>query len=192
MPGILGKKLGMTRMIQDDGRVVPITVVQCEPNIVAQIKTVDKDGYGAIVVGYDPLKKPTKTKKFHYLKEFRLKEGESFTKGDQVTVEMFQEGDAVAVTGKSKGKGFQGVVKRYHMAGGPATHGSHFKREPGSVGARAKPGRIHRGKRMAGRMGHDTITVTNTSVLYLDKKNNILGIKGPLPGANKSLLFIKK
>jgi len=191
MSGLLGKKIGMTRVIQEDGLVVPITVVQCEPNVVAQVKTVEKDGYSAVVLGFSPLKKPTKTKKFHHMKEFRLEEGKELKKGDAVSVEIFTEGDEVAITGTSKGKGFQGVVKRHHMAGGPGSHGSHFKREPGSVGARAKPGKIHRGKRMAGHMGAETVTY-KSSVIYLDKKNHLLGIKGALPGGINNLIAIKK
>ena len=188
---MLGKKLGMSRIIQDDGRVIPVTVVQCEPNTVAQIKTMEKDGYPAIVLGFSMLKNPTKTRKFRRLKEFRIKEGDEFKKGDAVTIDIFNEGDEINVTAISKGKGFQGVVKRHHMAGGPSSHGSHFMREPGSVGARAKPGKIHRGKRMAGHMGNENVTI-KTSVVYLDKEKNILAIKGPLPGANKSILTIKK
>ena len=191
MLGMLGKKLGMSRIIQDDGRVIPVTVVQCEPNTVAQIKTMEKDGYPAIVLGFSMLKNPTKTRKFRRLKEFRIKEGDEFKKGDAVTIDIFNEGDEINVTAISKGKGFQGVVKRHHMAGGPSSHGSHFMREPGSVGARAKPGKIHRGKRMAGHMGNENVTI-KTSVVYLDKEKNILAIKGPLPGANKSILTIKK
>lgn len=191
MIGILGKKLGMTRVIQDDGRVIPITVIQCDPNTVTQIKTVEKDGYPAIVLGFSALKHATKTKKFHYLKEFKITEGDAYKKGDEITLEILAEGEEVVVTGVSKGKGFQGVVRRHHMAGGPASHGSHFKREPGSVGARAKPGKIHRGKRMAGRMGNETVT-TRTSVIYVDKKSNIIGIKGPIPGGNHSYITIKK
>jgi len=191
MKGILGKKLGMTRVIQDDGRVIPITVIECEPNVIAQIKTTAKDGYPAIVLGFMQLAKPTKTKKFRMMREFKVSEGEEFKKGEQVTVEMFAEGDKVSVTGTSKGKGVQGVVKRYKMAGGPMTHGSHFKREPGSVGARAKPGKIHKGKHMAGHMGDETVTL-RSSVAYMDKAKNILGIRGPLPGSINSLLTIKK
>jgi len=191
MSGLLGKKIGMTRVIQEDGKVVPITVVQCDPNVVAQIKTVEKDGYNAIVLGFDPLKRPTKTKKFHHMKEFRLEEGQEMKKGEAVTVEIFTEGDEVSISGVSKGKGFQGVVRRHHMAGGPASHGSHFKREPGSVGARAKPGKIHRGKRMAGHMGSET-TTSKSSVVYLDKKNHLVGIKGALPGGMNTLITIKK
>lgn len=191
MTGLIGKKLGMTRVIQDDGRVIPMTVIQCEPNVIAQIKTVEKDGYPAIVLGFSQLKKPTKTQKFYVLKEFRIKGDEQVKMGDTVTVEMFKEGDVVSVTGTSKGKGFQGVVKRHHMAGGPASHGSHFHREPGSVGARAKPGKILRGKRMAGHMGDETVTI-RTSVVYLDGKKNLVGIKGAVPGGNNGIVSLKK
>jgi large subunit ribosomal protein L3 len=191
MKGILGKKLGMTRVIQDDGRVIPITVVECEPNVITQIKTTERDGYPAIVLGFMQRSRPTKTKKFRHLREFKIADDEQFEKGAKVTIEIFKEGEGVIITGISKGKGVQGVVKRHHMAGGPATHGSHFKREPGSIGARAKPGKVHKGKRMAGRMGTDTIT-TKTSVIYLDKSKNILGIKGAVPGSINSLVAIKK
>jgi len=191
MKGILGKKLGMTRVIQDDGRVIPITVVECEPNVITQIKTTEKDGYPAIVLGFMQLQSPTKTRKFKFLREIKTGQGEEYKKGDKVTVEIFNEGDAVTFTGISKGKGFQGVVKKWHMAGGPGSHGSHFKREPGSVGARAKPGRIHRGKHMAGHMGNETFT-SKTSVVYLDKEKNLLGLKGPLPGSINSFITIKK
>ncbi|MFO0780701.1 MAG: 50S ribosomal protein L3 [Candidatus Gracilibacteria bacterium] len=191
MTGLIGKKLGMTRVIQDDGRVIPMTVIQCEPNVIAQIKTVEKDGYPAIVLGFSQLKKPTKTQKFRVLKEFRIKGDEQVNKGDTITVEMFKEGDVVSVTGTSKGKGFQGVVKRHHMAGGPASHGSHFHREPGSVGARAKPGKILRGKRLPGHMGDETVTI-RSSVVYLDSKKNIVGIKGAVPGSNNGIVSLKK
>jgi large subunit ribosomal protein L3 len=191
MTGLIGKKLGMTRVIQDDGRVIPMTVIQCEPNVIAQIKTVEKDGYPAIVLGFSALKKPTKTKKFLAMKEFRTKGDEQIKKGDTITVEMFKEGDLVSVTGTSKGKGFQGVIKRHHMAGGPGSHGSHFHREPGSVGARAKPGKILRGKRLPGHMGDETVTV-RTSVVYLDNKKNLVGIKGAVPGGNNGIVSLKK
>ena len=191
MNGLLGKKLGMTRVIQEDGRVVPITVIQCEPNTIAQVKTIEKDGYSAVVLGCFPLKKPSKTKKFYALKEFRLQDGQEAKKGDKLSVEIFKEGDLISVTGTSKGKGFQGVVKRHHMAGGPASHGSHFHREPGSVGARAKPGKILRGKRMAGHMGNETVTV-RTAVIYLDQERNLVGIRGAVPGSINSFVSLKK
>ncbi len=182
----------MTRVIQDDGRVIPMTVIQCDPNVITQIKTVEKDGYPAVVLGFSMLKKPTKTRKFYHVREFRITDENQYKKGDQVNVEIFKEGEAVKVTGVSKGKGFQGVVKRHHMAGGPKTHGSHFKREPGSVGARAKPGRILRGKRMAGHMGNETVTINRTSVVFLDNSKNLIGVKGAVPGGNKSLVILRK
>jgi large subunit ribosomal protein L3 len=191
MKGILGKKLGMTRVIQDDGHVIPITVVECEPNIVTQIKTTEKDGYPAIVLGFMELSRPTKTKKFRHLREFKIGAEDQTQQGEKVTVEIFQEGEPVIITGVSKGKGVQGVVRRHHMAGGPGSHGSHFKREPGSIGARAKPGKVHKGKRMSGRMGGETVT-TKTLIAYLDKNKNILGIKGGIPGSINSLVTIKK
>ena len=181
----------MTRVIQDDGRVIPITVIECEPNVIAQIKTADKDGYPAIVLGFSALKKPTKTRKFHHMKEFSPENGKEYKQGEQVTIEIFTEGENVAVTSTSKGKGFQGVVKRYHMAGGPRSHGSHFKREPGSVGARAKPGRIHPGKHLPGHMGLDT-TTRKTHVVMIDKKHNLIAVKGPVAGPNRTLVSIKK
>ncbi len=192
MTGIIGKKLGMTRVIQDDGRVIPITVLHCEPNEVAQVKTVDKDGYPAIVLGLSVLKNPTKNRRYHYMKEFRVEEGSEVKKGDTISVEIFTEGDTVRVSGKSKGKGFQGVIKRYNFSRGPMSHGSHHKRQPGSVGANASPARIHRGKKLPGRMGCKTITRPHAQVAYIDKVNNLIGIKGALPGGNKSVITITK
>lgn len=183
----------MTRVIQDDGRVIPITVLECEPNVVTQVKTPEKDGYPAIVLGFSALKKPTKTKKFSHVKEFRtLEEVAEMKKGDTITVEIFSEGDAVRITGTSKGKGFQGVIKRHNFSRGPMSHGSHHKREPGSVGACARPGRIQRGKKLPGRMGSDTVTISSTSIIYLDKKKHLIGVKGAVPGASNSLITIKK
>jgi len=191
MLGILGKKIGMTRILQDDGRVIPITLVQCEPNTVAQVKTKEKDGYPAIVLGFCALKKPMKTKKFRFLKEVKTGENETYNKGDQVTVESFKDTKTVEVMSVSKGKGFQGVVKRYHFRGGPETHGSHAHREPGSIGCRAKPGRVVKGKHLPGHMGGAQVTLKRIPVEYIDVEKNLIGLKGPVPGANKSLIFIK-
>jgi len=191
MLGILGKKLGMTRILQDDGRVIPITLVQCEPNVVAQVKTKEKDGYPAIVLGFCALKKPMKTRKFRFLKEVKTEENETYNKGDQVTVEKFKDIKTVEVVSVSKGKGFQGVVKRYHFRGGPETHGSHAHREPGSIGCRAKPGRVAKGKKLPGHMGGAQVTLKRIPVEYIDAEKNLIGLKGPVPGANKSLIFIK-
>lgn len=191
MPGILGKKLGMTQIIQEDGRVTPLTLVVCEPNTVTQIKTMEKDGYSAMVLGYQALKHPTKNKKFRFLKEFRIDDSNSFQKDQQVTVEILGEAVTVNITAISKGKGFQGVMKRHNFKGGPASHGSHFKREPGSIGCRAKPGRVHKGKKMAGRMGTDQITRKNVPIVYKNTAENLIGLKGPIPGGKNNLVIIK-
>ncbi len=193
MPGILGKKIGMTRLIQDDGRVIPLTVVECVPNSVVQVKTKEKDGYPALVLGFDALKKPTKNRKFRFIREFRLPEGDqSFKEGDPVTLEIFELGEKAKITSTSKGKGFQGVMKRHNFGGGPRTHGSHFMREPGSIGGRARPGKVWKGMRMAGHMGCDTKTLENVEVVYMDKGKNLLGLKGPVSGGNGSLVIIRK
>lgn len=191
MLGILGKKLGMTRVIQDDGRVIPVTVVQCEPNEVSQVKTAEKDGYPAIVLGFSKLAKPKKTKKYKFLKEVKIDNGEEYKKGDTMTLEKFKEVKDVIVTGTSKGKGFQGVIKRYNFSRGPETHGSHHHREPGAIGACAKPARVHKGKKMPGHMGNKKTTLKNVEVVNLDTKNNLIALKGPIPGPNKGLIFIK-
>lgn len=191
MIGIIGRKIGMTRVIQDDGRVIPVTVVQCAPNVVTQVKTTDKDGYPAVVLGFDALKKPKKNKKFYVKREFKVEEGE-FEKGKEVSVEVFEEGEKVGICGVSKGKGFQGVIKRHNFSRGPETHGSHHHREPGSIGACAKPGRVHKGKKLPGRMGTDQVTLRDRVVVHIDKEDNLIAIKGPLPGAKNGVITITK
>ncbi|MFA5792562.1 MAG: 50S ribosomal protein L3 [Candidatus Gracilibacteria bacterium] len=193
MSGILGKKIGMTRLIQDDGRVIPLTVVECAPNTVVQLKTAEKDGYPALVLGFDALKKPTKNRKFRFLREFALPEGDGSLKaGDSMTIDIFEVGDRAKITSTSKGKGFQGVMKRHNFAGGPKSHGSHMKREPGSIGQRARPGKVFKGMRMAGHMGVDRVTRDNVEVVYLDKEKNLLGLKGQVAGAKGALVMIRK
>ena len=189
MNGILGKKIGMTRIVAENGNVIATTMIKCDPNVVTQIKTTEKDGYNAVVLAALPRKKATKVKKFHFLKEFKNVDG--LEKGASIDLSIFKEGDEVKFTSTSKGKGFQGVVKRWNMAGGPGSHGSHFHREPGSVGARAKPGKIHPGKHLPGHMGNRSVTIKST-VVYIDLENNLLGVKGPVPGAINSLVTIRK
>lgn len=191
MPGILGKKLGMTRVFQDDGHVIPVTLLACEPSTVTQVKTVDKDGYPAIVLGFSALKKPRKTKKFHFVKEFRVEKPEDYKVGDLVTVEQFKDVKEVVLTATSKGKGFAGFIKRHHFSSGPGSHGSHMKREPGSIGARAKPGRVHKGKRMAGRMGNERTTLQHIPLVEVNSEKNLLVVKGPVPGARGGLILIR-
>ena len=192
MPGILGKKLGMTRIVQDDGRVIPITVVECIPNTITQVKTAKKDGYPAIVLGFNELKKTRKTKKYYRLREFSPEEGKEYKVGDKVTLEILKDIKEVTVTGLSKGKGFQGVIKRHNFSRGPETHGSHHHREPGAIGACASPARVHKGKKMAGRMGGERVTRKQVPVIYLEPSKNLIGLKGAVPGANKGLVIIKR
>lgn len=193
MPGIIGKKLGMTRLFQDDGRVIPVTVIECTPNEVTQVKTVEKDGYPAVVLGFSKLKKPTKTRKFRRLKEFKITQEQesSYKNGDQVNLEVFKDIERVEISGISKGKGFQGVIKRYNFSRGPESHGSHHHREPGSVGACAKPGRVIKGKKLPGRMGCDQKTLKNVRVEMVDLEKNIICLKGAVPGPNGGIITIR-
>lgn len=191
MPGIIGKKLGMSQFIQDDGRVIPVTYVACDPNEVVQVKTQEADGYPAIVLGFDAYKNASKNKKFKAVREFRVDKPEDYKKGQKVSVEIFNGVPTVTVTAVSKGKGYQGVIKRFHFAGGPETHGSTFHREPGSIGCRAKPGRVNKGKRLPGHMGAELVTLKNRPVISITADKNVLGIKGAVPGANNSYVYIK-
>jgi large subunit ribosomal protein L3 len=191
MPGLIGKKLGMSHVIQDDGRVIPITFIRCQPSTVVQVKTQSKDGYPAIVLGFDAYKHPSKNRKFKALKEFRVENPETFQKDQMVDLNQLKEIQAVTLTSISKGKGFQGVVKRHHFAGGPASHGSHFHREPGSIGMRAKPGRVNKGHRMAGHMGSDQVTLKDRPIVKLIPEKELLAVKGAVPGSNNSYVYIK-
>ena len=183
----------MTRIFQEDGRVIPITVVECTPNEVTQVKTTEKDGYPAIVLGFSELKRPRKAKKFYHVREFRTEEGAEYKVGDKISLEDFQETETVAkVIAVSKGKGFQGVIKRHNFSRGPETHGSHHHREPGSIGACTKPGRVDKGKKMPGRMGTDQRTLKNIQIAYLDVKNNLIGLRGPIAGSKNGLVIIQK
>lgn len=193
MVGIIGRKKGMSRLFEDDGRVIPVTIVECEPNVIAQLKSTEKDGYPAIVLGFGALKKPSKTRKYELLKEFKVEESElaNFTAGEMVTLESLQEIGKVKVTSTSKGKGFQGVIKRHNFSRGPESHGSGHHREPGSVGACAKPGRVHKGKKLPGRMGNAQVTLKNVKIVKIDLDQNILCLKGAVPGPNGSIVTIK-
>ncbi len=181
----------MTRIFQDDGRVIPLTLIECQPNTVVRVRTNEKGGYPAVVLGFKQLKKPKKTRKFYHLKEFRCAEGETYQVGDQITLEKFKDVESVKVTGVSKGKGFQGVVKLYHFRGGGRSHGSHFNREPGSIGCRAKPGRVHKGMKMAARMGGENITLRDVPIVKIDIEKNLIALKGPVPGPNNSIIIIR-
>jgi large subunit ribosomal protein L3 len=204
--GILGKKIGMTSVFDDHGQMIPCTVIEAGPCYVTQIKTKDKDGYDAIQLGYDEIKerlvnKPMKghfkrggVKPVRLLSEFRSFNGSQLKLGQEVKVDLFQQGDVVDVTGRSKGRGFQGVVKRHHFGGvGMATHGQSDRvRAPGSIGASSYPSRVLKGMRMAGRMGGERVTVKNLKVVKVIADSNILIVKGSVPGAINSYLEIVK
>ena len=195
MKFILGKKLGMTQVFDDDGDVVPVTLVEAGPCVVTQIKTEEKDGYEAIQIGFEKLdeskvKKPQGDKPFRFICEFKGNP-EDFEEGDDFNVSIFEKGDKVKVAGTSKGKGFQGVVKRHGFSGQSRTHGTkHDERKTGSIGS-AYPQRVLPGRRMPGRMGSDRTTVKNLEIVKVDPEENILAIKGGLPGGKDNLLEIQ-
>lgn len=191
MPGIIGKKLGMSQVIQDDGRVIPVTFIQCNPNEVVQVKTDEKDGYPAIVLGFDAYKNPTKNKKFKKVQEFCVDNVADYKKGQSISVAALKEVKTVTITAVSKGKGFQGVMKRHNFKGGPESHGSIHHREPGSIGCRAKPGRVLKGKRLPGHMGDNIVTLKDRPVVNVVPDMNVLVVKGSVPGATNSYISIK-
>ena len=205
MPGLLGKKIGMTSVFSADGKNVPCTVIEVGPCVVTQVKTLENDGYAALQLGYEDkkekhttnpemghFKKAGVTPKRH-LAEFKGFEGE-YKLGDAITVEMFAEGDFVDIAGTSKGKGFQGVVKRHGFGGvGQSTHGQHNRlRAPGSVGACSYPAKVFKGMRMAGQTGNKRVTVQNLQVLKVIAEHNLLMIKGSIPGSKGSIVIIEK
>lgn len=181
----------MSQVIQDDGRVIPVTFVSCEPNTVVQVKTAEKDGYPAIVLGFDAYKKPSKNKIFKTVREFRVEEGAEYKIGDSIDLKALVDVDSVTITSVSKGKGYQGVIRRHNFSRGPETHGSHHHREPGSIGMCAKPGRVMKGKKMPGHMGTQRVTLKNRPIVNLIPEKNIVVIKGPIPGSNTGYIYIK-
>jgi len=201
MKYILGTKQNMTQVFDKDGNVSPVTVIEATPSTVTFVRTKDADGYSAVQLGYGVRQEKnvskavlghTKGKAFKAIKEFRF-EGEMPAVGDSITLDSFKEGDIVEVSGLSKGKGFQGVVKRHGFKGGPRSHGQkHSEREPGSIGGAGRDGgRVAKGKRMAGRMGGDRVTVTNLKVIAIDTETNQIMIKGAIPGRRGTLLEIR-
>lgn len=205
MKGILGKKVGMTQIFDENGTVIPVTLIEAGPCFVTQKKTVEADGYNAIQIGFGdvPEKRLTQPVNGHlkragvspvkYLREFRVEDPGAYEEGQQINVSVFNVGDKVDVTGTSKGKGFAGVVKRHGFRGGPKTHGQSDRwRAPGSVGAGSTPGRIFKGVRMAGRMGNQRVTVQNLRIALVDPDKNLLGIRGAVPGAKHGLVIISE
>lgn len=183
----------MTRIFDsENGKATAVTVVMCEPNTITQVKTEEKDGYNAVVLGDKKRKKETKTKKFQNLKEFKVnaEEVENYKKGEQISVEAFQEVSKVTVSSNCKGRGFQGVIKRHNFSRGPETHGSHHHREPGSIGACTKPGRVAKGKKMPGRMKARKVTLKGVKVALVDPAKNIICVKGAVPGPNGAVVSL--
>lgn len=203
MKGILGKKLGMTQIFTEEGIVVPVTVVEAGPNVVTQVKTVEKDGYNAIQVGFEDAKEKSlnKPQKGHlaaanvlkkHLKEFRVDAVEEFTVGQEIKADLFAAGEKIDVTGTSKGKGFQGPIKRHGQSRGPESHGSRYHRRPGSMGACSYPGRVFKNKKLAGHMGSVKVTVQNLEVVRVDADKNFILVKGAIPGAKGSVVTLKE
>ncbi len=194
--GLIAKKVGMSRIFLPTGEAIPVTYLSVEPNVVVRTKTKEKDGYNAVVLGIGAKKwKSRKGKeniRYAHQKEWKVESLDGLEPGTQVTAELLPAETMVTITGTSKGKGFQGVVRRHGFAGGPKTHGSHFKREPGSVGMRARPGRIFKGHRMAGHMGHETVTIQHRSIIRTDLEKGVIAIKGPVPGPNGTTVFVTK
>jgi large subunit ribosomal protein L3 len=200
--GILGRKIGMTQIFAENGEVIPVTVVEAEPNVVLQKKSLETDGYEAIQLGFADKKesrtnKPAKghadkagTQPKRFVKEIRGANLDDYEVGQEVRVDTFSEGDVIDVTGISKGKGFQGVIKRHNQQRGPMSHGSRYHRRPGTMGA-IDPMRVFKGKKLPGRMGGDKVTVQNLSIAKVDTERNLLLIKGNIPGAKKSHVIIK-
>ncbi len=205
MAGLIGKKIGMTRIFSEDGTAQPVTVVEAGPCPVMQVKTAESDGYEAVQLGFGA-KKANRTKKAEaghaakaglevapaVLREVALAEGEEYEPGQELTVELFEAGDSVKVSGTSKGRGFQGSVKRHGFAGRPSTHGHPNSRTPGSMGPGTDPSRVIKGKKLPGQMGNARTTLRNIEVIKVDPERNLLFLKGGLPGSRNSYVLITK
>lgn len=203
MKGIMGKKLGMTQIFGETGELVAVTVIEATPNVVIQKKTVDKEGYDAVQLGFEPIReklanKPKKghfekagAKPMRFLREFKDDSFQELELGSEVKVDIFEEGSFVDITGISKGKGTQGVVKRHGFQRGRETHGSKFHRMPGGLSAGTYPGRVFKGKRMEGRMGNEKVTVQNLEIVRVDADKNLLLVKGAVPGARNGMVLVR-
>jgi large subunit ribosomal protein L3 len=201
--GLLGRKIGMTQVFDEGGRVVPVTVIEAGPCWVTQIKTAESDGYDAVQLGFEESRKVNSPERGHlakagtpmlrHLREWRVSDPSAFEIGQRLDVTIFAPGEKVNVVGTSKGKGFQGVIKRHGFSGGPKTHGQSDRwRAPGSIGSGTTPGRVLKGVRMAGRMGGDRVTVQNLQVVRADAARNLLLIKGAVPGPREALIAVSK
>lgn len=201
--GIIGKKIGMTQIFDEKGLVIPVTVIEAGPCVVAQVKTSETDGYNAIQLGFGDIKEKhiNKPRKGHFekskltakkhLREFRLEDISNFKVGDEVKANIFEAGEKVDIQGISKGKGFQGVIKRHGQHRGPMGHGSMYHRRPGSMGSTSTPGRVFKGKKLPGHMGVQKITIQNLEIIKVDMDKNVLLVKGSVPGPKGAILKIK-
>ena len=202
MKGILGRKIGMTQVFTESGKLIPVTVVEVEPNIVTQIKTKENDGYEAIQLGFDTKREKlatkanaghaakAKTTPKRFYREIKGVDINDYSLGQELTVDVFSKGEIIDVTGTTKGKGFQGVIKRHNQSRGPMGHGSHYHRRPGSMGP-MRPMRVFKGKALPGHMGTLTVTIQNLMVVDVDKENNVILVSGNIPGPKKGLVIIK-
>lgn len=201
MKGILGKKIGMTQVFTEEGRLVPVTVIEAGPARVVQKKEKDRDGYESVQIGFDEIRKEKNVTKpmighfkraslpaYRFLRELQI---EGFNAGDVITADIFASGEMLTITGLSKGKGFQGVMKRHNFKGGPASHGSMFKRAPGSIGQSSYPSRVFKNRKMPGHMGSEKVTVKNIQIYDVRSEQNLILVKGAVPGANGSYLIMK-
>ena len=203
MKGILGRKKGMTQVFTKSGKLIPVTVIEVEPNVVTQIKTKENDGYEAIQLGFENIKEKNATKAIighakkanttpkRFFREIRGVDVANYNVGDEISVDSFTEGEVVDVTGTTKGHGFEGVITRHGQSRGPMGHGSHYHRKPGSMGT-MRPMRVFKAKKLPGHMGVLTVTIQNLEVVKVDKENNCILIKGNVPGAKEGLVFIKE
>ena len=203
MKTLIGKKVGMTQIFDETGKVIPVTVIEAGPCVIAQVKSVETDGYNAIQLGYEDVKetKLNKPERGHFakaniaakkhLREFRLDSVEGLTVGSELTVNVFAEGDRLDIQGTSKGKGFQGVIKRHGQSRGPMGHGSMYHRRPGSMGPTSTPGRVFKGKKLPGHMGRVTVTIQNLDIVKVDTDKNVVLVKGIVPGAKGAILKLK-
>lgn len=200
---ILGRKIGMTQVWDENDNIVPVTVIQAGPCAISQVKTKESDGYNAVQLGFGDIKDKSVTKPMRghfakagvapvrYLREVRVAEGEEYKPGDVVTLSNFADVKTVDVIGRSKGKGFQGTIRRWNFNAGPKTHGSHNYRQHGSVGQATTPSRIHKGVKMAGHMGDERVTVRNLQVVRVDEEQNLILVKGAVPGAKNGLVIVR-
>ena len=200
--GILGRKLGMTQVFTKSGKLIPVTVIEVEPNVVTQIKTIENDGYEAVQLGFDTKREKLATKASightnkanttpkRFFREIRGVEINNYSLGQEISCDIFEAGEVVDVTGTTKGHGFQGVIKRHGQSRGPMGHGSHYHRRPGSMGT-MRPMRVFKGKKLPGHMGVLTVTIQNLEIVAVDKENNVILVKGNVPGPKKSLVVIQ-